>query len=331
MIQSNSNSTISHASRIRGGIIGTAIGDALGVPVEFRSRASIKDDPVSGMRGWGTHNQPPGTWSDDTSMTLCVLESLVKAGWDIDDQAVRFTRWLSRAHLTAHDEVFDAGSSTVQAIDRIADGYAPLEAGCFEESSNGNGSLMRNLPAALYCAFTADDEQMCARVGETSAITHAHPRSRLGCVIHAFIISELLNGDNPGEAILHTRGRLERVLTESLPGVEMNREIDAYHWLLNCNLELAEEHEIASSGYVVDTLTAAAWSLLTSSSFTECVLKAVNLGDDTDTTGAVAGGLAGVCWGIESIPADWIGTLAKSEMIASMADDFSDCLISVKE
>ncbi|ORC37377.1 hypothetical protein B4O97_04080 [Marispirochaeta aestuarii] len=321
-MQSENPNNLLLDSRVKGGIFGLAIGDALGVPVEFIHREKITRSPVRGMQGYGTHNQPPGTWSDDTSMALCILESVTKIGWNIDDQAMRFVRWYKEAHLTAHDAVFDIGIATAQAIDRIAAGYAPLEAGSRDENSNGNGSLMRSLPAAVYCAVTCGDEKLVEEVANSSAITHAHPRSRLGCVIHAFLISELLKSKRIDAALIGAAKRVESVLESCILFSDMKQELQHYHSILYDNLELAESSEIRSSGYVVDTLEAAVWCLLTSSGFEECVLKAVNLGDDTDTVGAVAGGLAGIYWGYESIPSEWIETLAKHEMIGAMAEEF---------
>ncbi len=328
MILPNQPNNVSLYSRIKGGIFGTAIGDALGVPVEFLKRNVIAPNPVTGMRGWGTHNQPPGTWSDDTSMALCVLESINKKGWSIDDQAVRFVRWLGKAHLTAHDEVFDAGRATAQAIERISDGWEPLEAGCFEEDSNGNGSLMRNLPGAVYCTTLLSDAETVQNISDSSAITHAHARSRLGCVIHAFLVSGLLKGMRIDEANINAAEKTESVLSTSSLFADMRQELPRYHFILHDNLELADISEIKATGYVVDTLEAAVWCLLTSQSFEECVLKAVNLGEDTDTVGAVAGGLAGIYWGYESIPSEWVDALAKQEMIGSMTDEFNTVLES---
>ncbi|WP_319414796.1 ADP-ribosylglycohydrolase family protein [Marispirochaeta aestuarii] len=328
MTQEHQPNTVPFSSMVKGGIFGLAVGDALGVPVEFMKRESIARSPINGMKGYGTHNQPLGTWSDDTSMALCILESITKTGWNIDDQAMRFVRWYKEAHLTAHDAVFDIGIATAQAIDRITAGYAPLEAGSRDENSNGNGSLMRSLPAAVYCAVNCDDEELVKEVANSSSITHAHPRSRLGCVIHAFITAELLKGKRIDAALIGAAKRVESVLESSILFSEMKQELQHYHSILYDNLELTKPSEIRSSGYVVDTLEAAVWCLLTSSGFEECVLKAVNLGDDTDTVGAVTGGLAGIYWGYESIPSEWIEALAKNEMIRVMAEEFITVLES---
>ena len=305
-------------SRILGGVLGLAGGDALGVPVEFMSREALALKPVTGMQGWGVHNQPPGTWSDDTSMSLCVLESVLESGWNLDDQGRRFVRWLYGAHLTAHGKVFDFGVTTRDAVRRIREGFAAADAGSFDEDANGNGSLMRNLPAAVYLS-TRPDAELIVEVSASSAVTHAHPRSRLGCVIHALVTSELLAGKHPAAAVTGSARRLEALLKAGALGPGLGEEFPAYSRALSPDLARLPEAEIKSSGYVVHTLEASLWCLLTSSSFSECVLKAVNLGNDTDTTGAVAGGLAGLYWGEESIPREWLRELAREEMIRVMA------------
>lgn len=185
--------------RIMGGIIGVAIGDALGVPVEFKSRRELQDRLVREMIGYGTHNQPPGTWSDDTSLTLCLAESLSEAGYDLDDIGRRFVRWYREGYMTPHGEVFDVGGTTRQAILWLEQGVEPVQAGPADEGSNGNWSLMRILPAALYFA-ESDDPDLVKAVCSISRITHGHPHSQLACVIYSLLAGELLRGKQPAAA-----------------------------------------------------------------------------------------------------------------------------------
>ncbi len=159
-------------------------------------------------------------------------------------------------------------------------------------------------------------------ISETSSIIHGQPRSRMGCIIHSFIVSELLQSRDIMQAVEQSRKRLDVLKERNILMNDLQQELSAYGRLLNSNIDILERHEISSSGYVVSTLEAAVWCLATSGSFEECLLKAVNLGDDTDTVGAVAGGLAGLYWGIEGIPAEWLEALAKGEMIFSMVERF---------
>lgn len=287
--------------------------------MEFRSRESLVRDPVTDMRGWGVHSQPAGTWSDDSSMALCILESILEKGWDIRDQGRRFVRWLVEGHLTAHGEVFDVGGATYEALNRIRSGLDPAEAGCTDEDSNGNGSLMRNLPGAVYLAAKSDRE-LTSGLSASSAVTHAHPRSRLSCLIHGLVAAELLADQAPEAARDGAARRLEALLQagELEPGLA--EEISTFHRTLSPELTSLPEKEIRSSGYVVHSLEASLWCLLNGSSFSQCVLEAVNLGEDTDTTAAVTGGLAGLYWGREAIPDRWIEALARGEEILAMAE-----------
>lgn len=300
--------------RILGGLYGSLIGDALGVPVEFSSRAARKADPVTGMRAHGMHNQPAGTWSDDGSLLLCAVESLVEKGLDLQDMGQRFLRWCDTGHWAAHGLVFDIGNATRNALDRISLGTPAELAGGTGEHANGNGSLMRILPvplASLDCAL----DVFCDRIARASAITHAHDRSKLACVLHGLLVRSLMRGESPAAA--HTRAAAEfRTRYAS------HAEFFHFSPLLNPQLAAQQESAIRSSGYVLHTLMASMWCLLTTSTFSDCVLNAVNLGSDTDTTGCVAGGLAGVYYGVAAIPTDWIATLPRQEDFRELFERF---------
>jgi len=293
------------SSRILGSLYGSLIGDALGVPVEFSSRASCKGNPVIGMRANGMHNQPAGTWSDDGSLLLCAAESLANNGFDTEDMGKRMLRWFDLGHWAAHGLVFDIGNATRKALDRISLGSLAEEAGGRGEHDNGNGSLMRILPVPL-ASLECELDVFCDRISRASAITHAHDRSRLACVLHGLLVRALMRGEGPAAA--HASAAAEFRSRYST-----HREYSHFSPLLNPGLASASETTIESSGYVLHTLEASLWCLLTTSSFSECVLKAVNLGDDTDTTGCVAGGLAGIHYGLDSIPADWLQALPRQK------------------
>lgn len=304
--------------KIVGGILGVVTGDALGLPIQFLSRAEVKQDPVTDMRGGGAFDMPPGTWSDDSSLTLCLLESLVKKGYDPKDIADRFVRWFRDGYMTPFGESFDIGHATRVALRRLMKAVDPLEAGSAGEEDNGNGSLMRILPAAIYFANLSDQE-LIGKVCAISRITHGHPRSQLGCSLYALLVKALLAGKSPDEAYQSVRVKAEELIWPE----ELGRELKCYQRLLDGDLAQLSEDEIQSTGYVVHTLEAAVWCLLTTRSFQEALLKAVNLGLDTDTVGAVAGGLAGIYYGLAGIPAEWRSQIIKYEEILELSWEFA--------
>lgn len=306
---------LSIAAACRAALLGSAVGDALGVPVEFQGRAARKADPVADMRAYGTHHQPAGTWSDDTSMILATMEGLARSG-RCDPAAVmeEFVAWMAEGRHTPHGEVFDIGNATRAAISRAQAGTPPLQCGGSDEWSNGNGSLMRILPVALA---HADDPDLVERASEISSLTHAHERSRFCCDFYCLVASELLHGEPLEAASAFAWEALDHRWTFS---PEERPRFDA---LRPDRLFSREEGEIRSGGHVVDTLEAALWCLHTEETFAAAVLRAVNLGDDTDTTGCVAGGLAGLLHGEAAIPAPWIESLARREELLQATDRFA--------
>lgn len=270
-------------SKLHDAILGLAIGDALGVPYEFKKRGSFL---CTEMVGYGTHNQPEGTWSDDTSMVLATLDSLKSNDGKIvpKDMFERFNYWLLYGDYTAHGEVFDAGIATCKALQT-----GKPQTG---EYDNGNGSLMRILPLAFVPC--TDDE-----IRAVSAITHGHRISMDACVIFVHIAKRLLAGES---------------ICEIIPTLQYDKPFDRLH-----RIDQISTSEIKSSGYVVDTLEAALWAVSHKSnnadkekSFRNDLLDAVNLGQDTDTVGAVAGGLAGIIYGLDKV-SDWVEKLQKRE------------------
>lgn len=304
-------------------LLGLAIGDALGVPVEFIPRKALVADPVTGMRAFGSHRQPAGTWSDDSSLTFCLAETLC-AGYDLHDLASRFVAWKEVAYWTAHGRVFDIGIATSAAIYNLSKGMPPLLSGGADEESNGNGSLMRILPLLFYIKEMGIEERF-RMVSEVSSLTHRHIRSILGCFIYVEFARELLSGKDKMVAYDNMRMSVNSFLQQQ--PICSQREIDKYHRIL-CNpigdyeiqpIYSFEEDEVYSSGYVLHTLEASIWCILTTNNYHDAVLKAINLGNDTDTTGAVAGGLAGLLYGQESIPAEWLQILAKRTEIEMLS------------
>ena len=297
-------------SRKRGGLWGALTGDALGVPVEFQDRAARMADPVTGMRGYGTHRQPAGTWSDDGALLLCSVESLVECGFDPEDMGRRFVRWQDQGLWTAHGEVFDIGIATSQALRRIRQGSPAGEAGGRDEFSNGNGSLMRILPVVL-ASLEGTTEALRDRIHRASAITHGHLRSQMACVYFGLLVRALMEGWSREEAVKAAAGDFVGIY-------ERSAEMPAFGRILDADFAALPGMAIHSGGYVMDTLEAAVWCLLTTEDFASCVLKAVNLGADTDTTGCVAGALAGVFHGENSLPAEWRGALPRQDELARL-------------
>jgi ADP-ribosylglycohydrolase len=310
---------------IRAALLGLAVGDALGVPVEFISRHVRQRDPVTGLRAYGTHHQPAGTWSDDASLTFCLAETLARPNGladapDLADFGRRAINWLDNGYWTAHNQRFDVGGATRAAIQSLKAGVPPSQAGPRSEFDNGNGALMRILPLVFHQTWQAENLDLNAAWTLTEAVasvTHGHPRSTLGCWLYLLVARGLANGLTPTVAYEQMQILANPWLqTDSIPAVVQDKH---YQRILTGKLSDFSEAEIQSSGYVVHTLEAALWCLLKYDTYAATVLAAVNLGDDTDTTGAVAGGLAGLAYGEAGIPAEWLAGLARRADIEDLA------------
>ena len=310
--------------KVKSVVIGHAVADALGVPVEFMTREELKAKPVTEMMGYGTYPMPKGSWSDDTTMALCALDTFGDGKLNFDKIMYNFALWYYKDEFTPTGEMFDVGNTCSYAIERyIKDGMSWRECGLTSEGSNGNGSLMRIHPFVLHTYQLPTNIKTKVQIIElASALTHAHPRSKMACGIYAFVLWELLNNNG-----LNTKEAVRTALIKARNYYFDNSEFDhfskLYHQIVdvdnNCNNPATEE-DIISDGYVVNSLNAAIWCLLTTSSYRECVLKAVNLGDDTDTTAAIAGGLAGAVYGYDNIPQEWKDALIKRDYIEAMCE-----------
>jgi ADP-ribosylglycohydrolase len=290
-------------------LLGLATGDALGVPWEFMPRGSFHCD---GMSGYGTHNQPPGTWSDDTSLALCLADSLSR-DFSPADIAQNFVKWYDEAAFTAHGTVFDTGISTAKAVSRLKAGIAPEKAGCAGVNENGNGSLMRIAPLVFYLTDKPEAERFnLTKI--VSYITHAHAWSVAACFIYLEYLRKLSDGMDRDAAYTELRGDFQC----GSPYIG-NSTLDRFSRILRGDIRTLPESGIKSGGFVIDTLEATFWCFLTTDSYREAVLKAVNLGDDTDTTAAVTGAMAGLACGPDAIPADRLETPAGSGDIRRLA------------
>lgn len=301
-------------SKTLAGLMGVCVGDALGVPVEFSSRDDRVRLPVETMFGYGTYNQPPGTWSDDSSLTFCLADSL-SWGFSLEAIADSFCRWYSENYWTPHGHVFDIGVTTAAAIRRLQQGVSPLNSGETDESSNGNGSLMRILPLAYYHKSLKFSD-LIDRVHQVSCITHAHVRSQMACGIYISIAISLLESLSPIDAYQQGIKNIKDIYSDR---DSYKAELATFQRVLNGEIATLPIDEINSSGYVLDTLEASLWCFLNSSSYREAVLKAVNLGGDTDTTAAVTGGLAGIYYGVKNIPEEWIEQIPRKHDIIHLA------------
>lgn len=304
---------------IKGGIFGLAVGDALGVPYEFLCREEMNKRPARDMIGYGSHNQPAGTWSDDSSMTFCLIESLCN-GYDLQDIASKFSDWLYQNLWTPRGIVFDIGITTKNAIYEFKRGGTPELCGGLDEYSNGNGSLMRILPLAYFLKDEKNINQRYDIIKRVSSITHGHFRSIFSCFIYIEYTLLLLQGKDKLEAYEVMK---ESILSFAKQNKLNPKEVNLFYRILEEDISKQDRFNIKGSGYVLRSLEASFWCFLNSDSYTESVLKAVNLGEDTDTTAAITGGLAGTYYGYDIIPETWKLQLARFEDIDDLVDKFT--------
>ncbi len=301
------------------GFMGFIVGDAMGVPVEFKNREELLKKPVTKMIGNGTHNQPEGTWSDDTSMMIATLDSInAKNGIDYEDIALKFAAFKNHGQYTPYHEVFDIGNTCARAIDKFEENHDdPLTCGLDDIYSNGNGSLMRILPIAYYAIQKhLKDNEVLELVTNISKITHGHEISIMGCYIYTRYAMFLLNGKDKYSAYS---------MTKCVDYTMFSEETQKYYdRLLKDDISKLKVNDIKSTGFVVDSLEACLWVLLQSENYKDAIIGAINLGGDTDTIGALTGGLAGILYGIDFIPKEWINKIARREYLEDIIEEFSE-------
>lgn len=295
--------------RYRGALLGLAAGDALGTTVEFRAPGSFP--PVTEITGGGPFRLKPGQWTDDTSMALCLAESLVeRSGHDPIDQLERYVRWWRQGHLSSTGRCFNIGRGTKGALRRFEQ-MRVAYCGSTDSRASGNGSIMRLAPVPL--AYARDPRQAVILSGDSSRTTHASPE----CVSAARYLGGLIVGALLGA----TKEELLSPYYAPVPGLwdefPLAPEVAE---VASGSFHRREPPEIRGSGYVVATLEAALWAFARTDNFRDGALKVVNLGDDADTTGAVYGQLAGAFYGESGIPAEWRACLCLRETIESLAD-----------
>lgn len=312
---------LSNTNKIKAVLFGVAVGDALGVPFEFSSRSLLKRQPLEEMVGYGRYNVPPGTFSDDASLTFCLAEALTN-GYDLNEIGQNFVKWRNKNFWTARGHVFDIGNVTSTAILRLSKGEKVELAGNTDDSSNGNGSLMRISPLLFYLLDKPINERY-EITKQVSSITHRHIRSVIACFYYLEFARQLYEAKDKFEVYKNLRTEISSLLTSL--SVDPT-EVTLFDRLLKNNIYELDEDHIHSSGYVLHTLEASIWCLLTTTNYKEAVLKAVNLGEDTDTTGAVTGGLAGLLYGYDNIPTEWINQIARQDDIKNLAERLGEKL-----
>jgi ADP-ribosyl-[dinitrogen reductase] hydrolase len=288
--------------RFAGAVWGHLVGDALGVPYEFSVPGTVSDVRWGAT---GTHGQPPGTWSDDGGLMLSLLDSLLHAGFDLEDQGRRALAWYE-TDAYRPGPLFDIGITTSRAFDRLKRGTPAAEAGGRGERDNGNGSLMRILPIALVDPRLASAD-LVQRAAAASKLTHGHPRSQVACAVYCAIARRLLQGEeDPGELLPAAMDDVRRAVGSELGGELAN--------LIGYEIRTGD-------GYVLDSFWSA-WAVFASSDgYQAAVERAVRLGNDTDTTACLAGGLAGLRWGVASIPAEWHQSMRGREIVEPLISE----------
>jgi ADP-ribosyl-[dinitrogen reductase] hydrolase len=298
-----------HIERYHGSLLGLAVGDALGTTLEFKPTGTFS--PLTDMVGGGPFHLKPGEWTDDTSMALCLAESLIeRQGFDPIDQLARYLRWYRQGHLSSNGRCFDIGTTVRAALQRFEHTHEPY-CGATDPMSAGNGSLMRLAPVPL--AYACRPAEAIERSGESSRTTHGAATTVDACRYLGGLIVGALQGATKEELLADHYCPIPGYwdadpLAPEIAGVAAG------------SFKQKQPPAIRGTGYVVDCLEAALWAFHRSESFREGCLLAVNLGDDADTTGAVYGQLAGAFYGEDGIPETWRATLAHRRLIESFAD-----------
>lgn len=304
----------------KNGIIGFAIGDAMGVPNEFSLRENLIENPTTEMEGFKSHEVPKGSWSDDTSLTLATMDSVIEnRKINTEDIASKFLQWLKESKYTPTNEVFDVGGTTFKALARFeAHLRDASECGGDGEMDNGNGSLMRMLPVAYYAYYkNLSEEKVYELVKRTSGITHKHEISIMGCFIYVIFACELLNKKTKEEAY-------SKIKNIDYSKYFIDETIEKYHRILEGHIATLPLEKIYSTAYVVHTLESIIWVLFNTYTFNSAIIGAVNLGNDTDTIGACVGGLAGIVYSLKDINPHWEKDLIKYDYIKEMCIRFDE-------
>lgn len=299
------------ARDIKNSTLGFIVGDALGTPVEFTQRDILEKNPVVGFRDGGRPDIPLGAWSDDTSTILCLMETIVQKGLDFDLYSQKLCEWMYNNYYTPFGKTFGVGRATSLSIYKLKKGISYLDSGEKGERSNGNGSLMRILPL-VFCLYDVEDKYEIIKT--CSAITHAHDISVIACQIFVEYFHCLAETCDKVKAYKEMQRKIKKKVKSDY--------ICAFDRILNQNIYEIDDKFLSGEGYVVNTLEIALFSFINGNDYKDCVLKAINFGNDTDTNGALTGALAGYYYG--NIPEEWIKKIIKVNEIIEIINLFTN-------
>lgn len=309
---------------VRNGIIGFIVGDAMGVPLEFTKRRS-EEQKVIDMVEFGSHNLEKGSWSDDSSMVIATMKSIIDNKGKIiyEDIMNNFIKWAEKGEFTPNNIAFGVGRTTLRALRNYHNREEfpiyndPLKCGLNSLKDNGNGSLMRIIPIVYYCYFNdLTDNEIYEIVKNISSLTHSHNISILGCYIYVLYCIQLLNGNNKVDSYKYIQNYNYNMFDSDT--------LNYYQRILKNDISKLSLEDISSLGFVVDSLEAVLWCFLNSNSYNDSIIKAINLGNDTDTIGALVGGLSGIYNG--NINVNWVKDIKRIDYIENMINDFYNCL-----
>ncbi|MCE9560791.1 MAG: ADP-ribosylglycohydrolase family protein [Planctomycetes bacterium] len=294
--------------RKRGTLIGLAVGDALGAAVEFKPPGSFT--PVTGYRNGGPHRLNAGEWTDDTSLALALADSIAKVGWDLNDQAERYVQWWDSGKYSVSGRCFDIGITTSRALEKFVATKNAMTSGDRSARASGNGSIMRLAPVPIRFAHLYPDnlDELSRLAEESSLPTHASDPCVSACRYLAAVLAALIYGVDRDE-VLNPDWKPLTQLNDLKPLHPLIQEV------AQGSFRKKKPPAIEGSGWVVKSLEAALWAFHDAGTFEEAVLRAVNLGDDADTTGAVCGQLAGAFWGESGIPESLRAGLARKDLL----------------
>lgn len=314
---------MSDFNRLKNGILGFVIGDAMGVPLEFTKR---RNEKVIDMLEYGSHNMPKGSWSDDSSMVIATMQSVIdnKGYMNYKDIMNNFILWIEKGKFTSNNKTFGVGGTTFKALrnyyyrEEFIMYKDPLMCGIDDIKDNGNGSLMRILPIAYYCYYKKlKEEKIYKLVKDISSMTHRHSISILGCYIYVLFVIGILNGEE------------KEKIYEGIRKYNYNKYFDKetinnYSRLLDNDISLLDIDNINSSGYVLNTLEAVIWCFMNSNDYNESIIKAINLGDDVDTIGALVGGLSGSYY--NKINNKWLKDIKRKDYLLDLCSRYYEVL-----
>jgi ADP-ribosylglycohydrolase len=298
---------------VEGALVGMLVGDALGVPYEFTlphgipPKEAIRYTPPAGFRR-AHKGTPPGTWSDDGALGMCLLASLLERNeFDATDFANRAVNWMNEGYMAVDNRVFDIGNATYKGLNRYANGQSPMTSGPTEENSNGNGSLMRVMPLALW--HQGEDHELIRDARVQSKVTHGHLRSQLACAIYCIWARRLGSDWNWPSTEAAYQDAMDTVIKAHRNDPAVVHEVESFFRL---------PAKGTGSGYVVDSLHSTRMVLANTDNYEDCVKEAIRLGHDTDTTACIAGGMAGLIYGLPGIPKRWVENLRGKNILMPM-------------